>query len=134
VISVRSAYVENYSICGQFVIALNVGADVRSVLANPLVCLFLFVLNLHPAAEGSELARYRHKRHRLLRKQISDVDVDFSTHGTGLHFDPAWIASDMTISALHYGRKSYSGADGTFKVGFQVLRQRDGGTLSILAP
>ena len=27
----RSAHVENYSVCGQFVIALNVGADVRSV-------------------------------------------------------------------------------------------------------
>ena len=38
----------------------------------------------------------------------------------------------MTISALHYGRKSYSGADGTFQISFQVLGQRDGGTLSIL--
>ena len=60
----------NHGVGGELVVALDVGADIGPVLAHPLVGLLLLVLDLHPAAEGAELAGDGHERHRLLSEQV----------------------------------------------------------------
>ena len=95
----RAAHVENNSIGSQLVVTFDVRADVRSVpgfnipfvlapihvfnvyetssiLANALMCLLFFVLNLDPAAVGAELAGDRHKSDRLFSKADDEHDHD----------------------------------------------------------
>ena len=60
----------------------------NSLLANALVCLLFFVLDLDPAAISAKLAWYWHESDRFLGKQVPYVDVNFSTHWTRLHFYP----------------------------------------------
>ena len=95
----RAAHVENNSIGSQLVVTFDVRANVRSVpgfnilfdlapihvcnvyetssiLANALMCLLFFVLNLDPAAVGAELAGDRHKSDRLFSKGDDDHDHD----------------------------------------------------------
>ena len=45
-----------------------------------------------------------------------DVDVHLSAHGAGLDLEPAGVAGDVTVPALHDGREGDAGTDGTLQV------------------
>ena len=93
---------------------------------------FILVLNLDPAAEVLELTRDGHEGDRLLGEQIPkqqevrsqglaehkavpDVDIDLPAHGAGLNLEPAGVAGDVTVPALHDRRERDPRTDGTLE-------------------
>merc|ERR1719219_2068164 len=115
--------VNDDSVCGQLVVALNVRADVRSVAALSLVHFLVLEVYLDSAAEALELAGYGHVGDGLLGKQVAYIDVDLTTHWTALHLEPTGVARDVTVATLHHRRQRDARANRALETVLHVIGQ-----------
>ena len=64
-----------------------------------------------------------HIWHCFFGKKVPNVDVDLATHGARPDFQPAVVTSDMTVPALHDGRKTDFTTDGALESLLHVVEQ-----------
>lgn len=123
----RRADVHHHGVSREFMVTLNVGANIGPELAHTLVRFFVLVLNLHSTSVGLKFTRNGHESYCLFSKQISDVNIYFSAHGAGLDLEPAGVAGDVPVPALHDGGQGDPRADRTLQVLLQIIRKNNRG-------
>ena len=66
------------------------------------------------------------KTEKYVKILLPDIDVYFSAHRTGLDLEPAGVAGDVPVPALHDGGQGDPRTDRTLQVLLQVVREHDG--------